>query len=71
MQNVGQVDRTGLISHRSRTPTAIGSNWCTGRRGTLTGSPRRTSARIGYVSWDADRPRWARVRKACTTPAPV
>src|SRR5437660_4215352 len=38
----GRVERTGRRSHGSRTPTDTGSSWCSGRRGTLTGSPRPT-----------------------------
>ena len=50
----GRVDRTGLRSHGSRTPTATGSSWCSGRRGTLTGSPRPTFSTNRGVSRETE-----------------
>src|SRR3989441_7000828 len=50
----GRVDRTGLRSHGSRTPTATGSSWCSGRRGTLTGSPQPTFSTNRGVSRETE-----------------
>src|SRR5207249_6868218 len=49
-----QVDRTDLRSHGSRTPTATGSNWCSGGRGTLTRSPRPTFSTNRGVSQETE-----------------